>query len=130
MSGSPFSPRVVTLAVLSVVANVAGNCFLSLGMKQAGPLGFGMVLQPLLVVGVALLIGWLLLRLALLSAAEMSLMLPLSAGFGYVLTSVVGQTWLHEAVTRYHDWGLGLILAGVILVGASGTQSGGGRDAA
>jgi multidrug transporter EmrE-like cation transporter len=58
-------------------------------------------------------------RLALLSATDMSLVLPATAGVGYVLTSLVGQFWLHETVSSTHNFGLAVIVAGVLLIGST-----------
>jgi multidrug transporter EmrE-like cation transporter len=120
MSQGIFSLRVPLLGALVILSNLAGNFFLSLGMKHAsGSWDIGLALRPDLICGVVLLIAWLLLRLALLSATDMSLVLPLTAGFGYILTSLVGQFWLREAVSRWHNVGLALIALGAFLVGVS-----------
>ncbi len=115
------SPRVLLLSFLVIVTNVAGNAFLSLGVKalerDTGIQWLRYFRSPLLILGVILLISWLLLRLALLSAAEMSLVLPATAGIAYVLTSLVGQLWLGEHVSQVHNGGLVLISVGVFVLG-------------
>jgi multidrug transporter EmrE-like cation transporter len=118
-----FPLRVLVLSVLVVITNVAGNYFLSIGVKAArhGP-GFHWLWcfrEPALYLGVTLLIFWLLLRLALLSATDMSIVLPVTAGFAYVLTSMAGQFWLKESVHWMHNAGLSMIAVGVVLVGIS-----------
>jgi multidrug transporter EmrE-like cation transporter len=122
--------RVMVLSALVILTSVSGNYFLSVGMKgssgEPGWLGWVRVAaQPAILFGVALLISWMLLRLALLSATDMSLVLPLTAGIAYILTSLAGQFWLKETVTRSHNVGLALIAVGVILVGASAASEAG-----
>lgn len=106
-----------------ILANVSGNFSLSLGVKAAerGSHFFllNYLLQPALVLGVALLISALLVRLALLSATEMSLILPLNAGFGYILTTVAGVVGLKETVHSVNNLGLALVVLGVVLIGLS-----------
>ena len=111
------------LCSLVIVTNVLGNYSLDLGVHAVDN-GIGAVWlryfrEPELLIGVVLLIGWMLLRLALLSATDMSLVLPATAGVAYVLTSMVGQFWLHETVSRTHNIGLGVIAAGVLLIGST-----------
>jgi multidrug transporter EmrE-like cation transporter len=60
-----------------------------------------------------------LLRVALLSTSPMTVVLPLTAGVGYVLTGGIGQFWFAEKVPVTYDYGLALIVAGVLLVGTS-----------
>ena len=120
-AGARNTARILILSALVIVTNVAGNAFLSIGVKAAER-GAGVVWlryfrQPPLALGVVLLISWLLLRLALLSAAEMSLVLPATAGAAYVLTSLVGQFWLSEQVSWVHNAGLVMIALGVLVLG-------------
>jgi multidrug transporter EmrE-like cation transporter len=120
MSHRPFPWRVVILSALVILTNLWGNFLLSLGMKDTDRLwDAALLVEPQLVFGVLLLISWLLLRLALLSATEMSLVLPFTAAIGYILTSLVGQFLLRESVTAWHNMGLALIAVGAVLVGAS-----------
>jgi multidrug transporter EmrE-like cation transporter len=118
-----FSLRVLLLSLLAVLANVAGNFLLSIGVKaaQEGPSAFlwNYFRQPTLFFGVGLLISWLLLRLALLSATDMSLVLPVTAGLGYILTSLVGEYGLKETVHSLHNVGLVMIALGVAMIGMS-----------
>ncbi len=117
------SVRVLLLCLLTILTNVLGNYSLDIGVKAVangtGAVWLRYFREPGLFIGVALLIGWLLLRLALLSATEMSLVLPATAGVGYVLTSLVGQFWLNETVSPMHNFGLAVIAAGVVLIGST-----------
>ena len=66
--------------------------------------------------GVALLILWTLTMMALLSWADLSYVLPVTA-IGYVLTALSGKYLLGENVSIGHWAGIFLITSGVILVG-------------
>lgn len=100
---------ITTLVVVS--SNVIGNLFLSFGMKS----GAGM-LSPWVFAGVALLILWTLSRMTLLSWADLSFVLPVTA-IGYPLSAVVGQWFLAEVITPQRWAGTALIVAGTVLVG-------------
>jgi multidrug transporter EmrE-like cation transporter len=115
--------KILALSVLVILSNVIGNCLLNSGIKAEKLVSWAsllkLVMSPALITGVLLLITWMLLRMALLSTGPMSVVLPLTAGAGYVLTGGIGQFWFAEKVPVTYDFGLILILAGVFLVGAS-----------
>lgn len=98
------------LTVLVVIANVAGNAFLSAGVKSAAvvPIGIGVVLLAL----------WTVSRTTLLSWADLSFVLPVTA-VGYVLTTAVGAWFLNERVTPARWAATGLIVAGTVLAGST-----------
>jgi drug/metabolite transporter (DMT)-like permease len=111
------------VAVIVILSSVAGNSALSRGMKdQAGGLFAGpfryleVFLNPWVVLGVALLILWTLARMALLSWADLSYVLPVTA-LGYVLTVLSGRVLLAEQVSWQRWAGTLMIVAGVGLVG-------------
>lgn len=113
--------RVLTSVV--VLTNVFGNFSLSVGLKNRvlsiSPLGYLEALfSPWVALGVTLLILWLLSRMALLSWADLSYVLPVTS-IGYVLAVVVGKVFLFEDVTWQRWAGVLLIMAGVALVGAT-----------
>jgi drug/metabolite transporter (DMT)-like permease len=105
-----------------VVSNVAGNSALTHGMKQLGDIGnsplalIAALFHPWVALGVALLILWTLTHMALLSWADLSYVLPVTA-IGYVLTALSGEFLLGEVITTTHWAGILLITAGVTLVG-------------
>jgi hypothetical protein len=110
-------------ALIVILANVAGNSALSKGMKDqagglfAGPLGYlEAFLNPWVVLGVSLLILWTLARMALLSWADLSYVLPVTA-LGYVLTVLAGRVLFAENVSGQRWAGTLLIVVGVSLVG-------------
>ncbi len=105
-------------AAVVVFSNVFGNFFLKRGMPAtlATPLDYLAVLfRPPVALGVLLLIVWLLSRMALLSWADLSYVLPVTA-VGYVLVALAGKFLLHEQITVKRWAGIGLIVAGVALV--------------
>lgn len=120
------SPALKTwfLSVCVTICGVVGNALLSKGVKGLGPQAalLAFVVDPLVVTGVLLLIGWMLFRMALLSISPMSALLPLIAGVGYLLITLVGRFYLHEEVARDHYFGVLLIAAGVFLIGTSASK--------
>ena len=90
-----------------VVSNVAGNSFLNAGEKSDS--------WPLIILGVLILISWMLARMTLLSWADLSWVLPVTA-IGYVLSAAAGQMFFAEQITGWRWVGTGLIAIGVALV--------------
>jgi drug/metabolite transporter (DMT)-like permease len=112
-------------AILVVCSNVFGNFFLKLGMppELPSPLAYITVLfRPTVALGVALLIVWMLSRMALLSWADLSYVLPVTS-IGYVLVAIVGRVLLHEQITNRRWAGIVLIMAGVALVSGGAPQT-------
>jgi len=72
--------------------------------------------DPILSILIALLIVWTLSRMALLSWADLSYVLPVTS-VGYVLSAVAGRVILHEQISPARWAGVVLIMAGVALVG-------------
>lgn len=104
------SKTIATTAVV-VLTNVAGNLLLGMGMKS--PAG---LLSPFVFAGVALLILWTLSRMTLLSWADLSYVLPVTAA-GYPLSAFAGKVFLGEQITPERWIGTALIVAGTLLVG-------------
>jgi drug/metabolite transporter (DMT)-like permease len=103
-----------------VFSNVFGNFFLKRGMppRLVTPLDYVTALfQPWAALGVALLVLWLMSRMAMLSWADLSYVLPVTAT-GYVLVALVGHVLLHETISQRRWAGILLIMAGAALVGA------------
>src|SRR5580704_5145956 len=118
----PLRLKTRTLILLLVVSNVLGNFTLSRGLHEVGRLvSFSpwpyihAFLNPLVEVGVLLLIVWLISQLSLLSRVDLSYMLPVTS-VSYVLTALMGEFLLHERVSTERWIGIGLIGLGVSLV--------------
>jgi uncharacterized membrane protein len=113
--------RVVTAVV--ILSNVLGDSILRAGLQQVGslvakpPLDYILALfNPLVAVGVSMLILWMLSHMALVSWADLSYVLPVTS-IGYALVALTGRVFLHEKVSAARWVGILLIVAGVVLVG-------------
>jgi drug/metabolite transporter (DMT)-like permease len=111
-----------TVIALLVASNVLGNFALCRGLHQIGRLvSFSpwpyihAFANPLVVLGVLLLIVWLISQLSLLSRVDLSYVLPITS-VSYVLTALMGEFLLHERVSTERWIGIGLIGLGVSLV--------------
>lgn len=109
--------------IITIVTNVLGDFSLKWGMEHQSrsfsfaPTAFLETLfSPWVLAGVALLILWLLTRMALLSWADLSYVLPLTS-LGYVLTAAMGRVFLHERVSWARWSGTLLIVLGTAIVG-------------
>ena len=101
-----------------MLANVVGNFSMSWGMKhRSGGEGvLGALMNPFVILGIALLIFWTLTRITLLSLADLSYVLPVTS-IGYVLSALAGWLFLHESISLPRGMGIALITAGSMLVG-------------
>jgi uncharacterized membrane protein len=107
-------------ATVVVLSNVFGNYFLKRGMPATLPTPLAYIaalFQPLVALGVLLLITWMLSRMTLLSWADLSYVLPVTS-IGYVLVALEGKVLLNEEISLKRWAGIVLIMAGVALVGA------------
>jgi drug/metabolite transporter (DMT)-like permease len=108
-------------ATVVVLSNVFGNLFLKRGMPANLPTPLSYIaalFQPWAALGVALLVLWLMSRMALLSWADLSYVLPVTS-IGYVLVALAGKAFLHETIGAKRWSGILLIVAGVALVSAA-----------
>jgi drug/metabolite transporter (DMT)-like permease len=120
--------------VIVVLSNAFGDFFMKRGLPEsqhlAGPLDFiGALFQPWVALGVVLLVLWQLSRMALLSWADLSYVLPVTS-VGYVVVALIGKVLLNEAITGRRWAGIVLIMAGVALVSGGSAPSTTRREAA
>jgi drug/metabolite transporter (DMT)-like permease len=114
--------------VLTIVSNVAGNAFLTRGMHDLGDVGnsplalIAALFHPLVAIGVVLLIVWTLTHMALLSWADLSYVMPVTAA-SYVVTAFAARIFLHEVVSPSRWLGIVLVTAGVTLVGRTAAST-------
>jgi drug/metabolite transporter (DMT)-like permease len=114
--------RTYSVLLLFIGLKAAGNLSLAWGMTHltleasANPLFYlRAMLDPFVALGIVLLIVALLTRMVLLSVADLSFVLPVTA-VGYVLAALLGKAVLHEVVTRQRWLGILLIFGGATLV--------------
>jgi drug/metabolite transporter (DMT)-like permease len=111
--------KTIVASIVVMATNTAGNLFLKVGLDRAR-LDVGWAPGPYIAafshlwidVGVICLIAWMFSRLALLSWADLSYVMPVTA-FSYVLTPIVGALFLHEHVTVLEWLGSASIALGV-----------------
>jgi drug/metabolite transporter (DMT)-like permease len=110
--------RVWLLTLVVILANVGGNAILSYAMKRAPATAgvIGSILQPVAILGIAVLIAWMLLRMRLLGLADLSFVVPVTA-VGYVLSALAGVFLLHEHVPLRGWIGTVVIMIGATLTG-------------
>jgi len=117
------------LVLIVVVSNVIGNVSLSYGMHQVGrivsasPLDYVKAFaNPWTVIGICILAVWMLSDLALLSRADLSFVLPVTAS-AYVLVALFGKFLLHDRISWERWLGILLITGGVILAEETPTRT-------
>jgi drug/metabolite transporter (DMT)-like permease len=122
------SLRTYSVLLLFIVLKAVGNLSLAWGMKHlpaagANPLSYvRAMLDPFVALGVVSLIVALLTRMVLLSLADLSFVLPVTA-VGYVIAAFLGKAVLHEVVTSRRWLGTILIFVGAILVSTTEEKS-------
>jgi uncharacterized membrane protein len=115
-------------AAIVVATNVLGNFALSWGMKHGAafdgsPLSFVLVVfNPWVLVGIALLAGWVLSRMALLSWADLSYVIPVTS-IGFVLNAIMGALFLQETISPLRWLGTFCIVGGTVLVGLTAPKT-------
>lgn len=114
---------------VTIGAQVGGNVFLSRGMHAMGsqlswsPLPYlEDLLNPWIAGGVCVLALWMVANLSLLSRADLSFVLPVTAT-SYVLIAIVGDFALGERISAIRWAGILVITAGVMVVGRTPTRT-------
>jgi uncharacterized membrane protein len=117
--------RAYQLLVVTLLLRPFGNLSLAWGVKQSSELlsihpflYLRAMLNPFVAAGISMLVLALLTRLALLSVADLSFVLPLTAT-GYILSVLLGKVFLNEQVNSKQWLGALLIFFGVVLVGTT-----------
>jgi len=123
--GDTFRPgharKTQILVLMVIITNVLGNVSLSHGMHQVGrivsasPLDYVRAFaNPWTILGICVLVVWMLSNLALLSRADLSFVLAVTAS-AYVLVALGGHLILHDHISWERWTGIALITLGVIL---------------
>ncbi len=108
-----------------MLLSAVGNVLLAWGLKHVpeamglNPLAYiRAFVNPVVALGVSLLILWMLTRMTLMSWADLSFVLPITS-FGYVAAAILGKLCLGEVITL-HGWlGIFFIFAGSLFVGTT-----------
>ncbi len=121
-------------AIIVVLSGALGNFFLTWGLKHHpaalsySPVAYVLaIFNPWVMCGIALLITWLLSRMALLSWADLSYVLPVTA-LGYVVSALMGRIFLEEQVSTQRWAGTILIVLGISLVARTNPDTSATRE--
>jgi drug/metabolite transporter (DMT)-like permease len=112
--------KTALFVAIVVLTNAFGDFFMKRGMpadtRLVSPVDYiALLFTPWVALGVALLVLWQMSRMALLSWADLSYVVPVTA-IGYVVVALIGRFLLHEHITVHRWAGIVLIVAGVALV--------------
>ena len=123
--GAKLPARAYRLLALVLFLRPLGNLSLAWGMRHFSSmltlnpfLYMRALINPYVALGIGALIFGLLTRMALMSVADLSIVLPLTAS-GYILSTALGKFCLGEQVSLYRWLGAALIFAGALIVGSS-----------
>lgn len=129
MIGSSNRGHALRMLLSTVLLRPFGNLSLAWGMKHfpqalaIDPVPYLRAFaNPFVTVGILMLIISLLTRMALLSIADLSVVLPLTA-VGYILSTLLGSVFLGEHVSLQHWMGTALVFLGVALVSSTSLQA-------
>lgn len=107
---------------LVVVSNTLGTVLLGRGMTQMPDFSLGaftyiarFLTNPWIVSGIALLVVWMLAQLSMLTWADLSYVLPVTASY-YILTAIVSRFFVNERISATRWIGIAVISFGVMLV--------------
>jgi uncharacterized membrane protein len=122
-SGWNSIPPIYGLLLLVILLKPVSNLVFAWGLKSAPevlsihPWAYiRSMLEPMVALGIALQIFWLLSRMALLSRADLSFVLPATA-CGYAISALLANVFLAERITPKHWLGIVLICLGSGFVG-------------
>ena len=115
----------LAILLLVIFLKPFSNLFLAWGMKgmaagvSMNPLFYiKAMFEPLVALGMVMQLFWLLFRMKLLSLADLSFVLPVTAA-GYVITTLRGRVFLHEQVSTQRWIAVFLISLGTAVAGSS-----------
>jgi drug/metabolite transporter (DMT)-like permease len=124
--------RIALLLGIAILVQAGGNVCLSIGMKGLaagaatqpgawGALALTALANPLIVVGVLLLLSFFILFATVLSDADLSVAMPI-VSFEIVVNVALAYFVIHEEVSPLRWAGTALVAAGVACVAASAGQ--------
>lgn len=115
-------------AAIVVLTNVTGNFALSWGIKHGAAMDGSawsfvrVIFDPWVFCGILLLSGWVLSRMALLSWADLSYVIPVTS-VGFVMNAIMGAVFLGEIITPTRWLGTLCIVGGTVLVGLTAPKT-------
>lgn len=123
--------------VLAVLSNSIGNVFLAIGMKHMPEFHASSTLIYLaalgtnswIVIGTALLIIWMVAQLSMLTWADLTYVLPVTAAV-YIVTAILSKFFLDEHVSRIRWAGVVMISCAVLLVAETSPRTERTKDGA
>ena len=125
--------QVARLIALVIILKPFSNLLLAYGERHFSPaptlnpiLYVASLFDPFVAAGVLIQIWWLLSRMRLFSAADLSFVIPVTA-VGYVLKSLLGKIFLHEIITPLRWSGIALVCIGSMLVAGTRRSTTGGN---
>jgi multidrug transporter EmrE-like cation transporter len=112
---SPLLLRSMVMVFLAGIVGSFGAVFLKLGAMRLNKSVLSFV-NSRLILGVSLYLGSTVIYLSALKGGELSVLYPM-VSLGYIWTLLWSKLFFGESMNRYKIGGLGLIVAGVVLVG-------------
>jgi len=106
-----------TYILLAVLLGTAAQLFLKAG-TNAVPVGLGLALEPRILAGIGCYAVSLIVWILALSKTPVSVAYPM-VSLGFALNALLAWWLLGEAVTPQRMLGIGVIIAGVLLVARS-----------
>jgi len=136
-ASSRLTSKTAVLLTVVVLANALGNTLLGRGMREVGDIssyspvdlftsGVAAMANPWVLSGVALLIVFFVAHALVLSWADLSYVLLVTA-IGYVLVAALSYLFLDEQISTQRWLGTLVITAGVALVGSTPVSTREGR---
>lgn len=121
--------RAYRLLVVTLLLRPFGNLCLAWGTKHfpqvlaVDPVIYlRAMMNPYIAAGIMMLIAVTLMRIALLSLADLSFVVPLTA-MGYIVSTLLGKFFLQEQITIARWTGILLIFAGTALVSSTSRKT-------
>lgn len=129
MASSTGVRKTYALIALVMTCNVTGNVLLSHGMREVGEVAPGAASGYVkafengwVIAGICILTTWMVGQLGLLSRADLSFVLPITA-INYVLIAIIGHSVLGEYISWERWIGILLIASGAMLVGETAPRT-------
>ena len=107
--------------IIYVCMSATGLTLIKIGTTKESTLlintaGFDLKLSWVLVIGLCIYVFSFLMSIVVMKRMNLSVFYPLSAGLIYVLVSLAGFLVLKESFTSYQLIGMGIILAGIVVM--------------